>query len=246
MASSRVSSTRTSANPSRSRCLCSAGTIVSGAIPTTKRNWQRAHARPAMALTGMAGLPTFMASTAKLVQPNTRSAGVRPGSPQSASISGPSLPPPGSQSANARFTESGIGAGRHSGTRMAPRASVMVAMACAKRMPGSAMSPPQLPEWCAPGRSSSTRSKFFTPRAPRNIVGRSGCRRGPSEAMKTSARNASRCAQHTSARPGEPTSSPASMRNFALKPSLPRVASTAAIAAKLMLCWPLLSAVPRP
>ena len=44
-----------------------------------------------MALTGRSGVPVVKASTSKLFQPNTRSAGVSPGSPQSRSIVGPSL-----------------------------------------------------------------------------------------------------------------------------------------------------------
>ena len=51
---------------------------------------------------------------------------------------------------------------------------------------------------------------------------------------------------HSSRRPGEPISSPISISHLALKPSRPRVASTAASAARLIVCWPLLSAMPRP
>ena len=46
--------------------------------------------------------------------------------------------------------------------------------------------------------------------------------------------------------PGEPISSPISIRTLALKPSRPRVSMTCASAAMIRLCWPLLSAVPRP
>ena len=49
------------------------------------------------------------------------------------------------------------------------------------------------------------------------------------------------------AQPAEPTSSPISIRSLTLKPrGWPRSASTAASAAMLIECWPLLSAVPRP
>jgi len=48
------------------------------------------------------------------------------------------------------------------------------------------------------------------------------------------------------ANPGEPVSSPVSIRMVELKPSAPRSSSTQASAAMLMVCWPLLSAVPRP
>ena len=71
--------------------------------------------------------------------------------------------------------------------------------------------------------------------------------RGPSLAMKPSAASASRCASQKAARPGEPASSPVSISQVALNPSLPsRARNTARRAARLMLCWPLLSAVPRP
>ena len=87
----------------------------------------------------------------------------------------------------------------------------------------------------------------MAPRAPRETVGRSTRTRGPSEATKASAANASRFSRTTSWTPAEPFSSPVSIMNLALKPSLPpRVSSTARIAAMLMVCWPLLSAVPRP
>ena len=63
----------------------------------------------------------------------------------------------------------------------------MVASAWARMMPGLASSPPQLPEWWPPSRRSTTRSMLNAPRVPRNTVGWPGCRRGPSEAMSTSA-----------------------------------------------------------
>src|SRR3954468_7844276 len=85
------------------------------------------------------------------------------------------------------------------------------------------------------------------PRQPRNRVGRSADRRGPSEAMNRSALSASRLRSQTLPRSGEPISSPISTMNLALKPSLPpRASRTARSAAMLMLCCPLLSAVPRP
>ncbi len=57
---------------------------------------------------------------------------------------------------------------------------------------------------------------------------------------------ASRFSAHSSRKPPEPISSPISISHLALKPSAPRAASTAPSAARLMVCWPLLSAVPRP
>ena len=62
-----------------------------------------------------------------------------------------------------------------------------------------------------------------------------------------SAFSSSRSCSQTWRKSGEPISSPVSMMNLALKPSRPpRVSRTARSADILMLCWPLLSAVPRP
>jgi hypothetical protein len=96
-------------------------------------------------LTGWSGVPVVKASTSKLFHPKTRSAGERSASPQSRSIAGPFPLPSTSTSARTRRTDAGSG-GRHSGTRMLPRASVMQASACARMMPGLASRPPQLPE----------------------------------------------------------------------------------------------------
>jgi hypothetical protein len=78
--------------------------------------------------------------------PNTFSAGVRPGSPQPASIAGASPPLSTTQSASARRTLSGIRSGTHSGIRIWPAGPLIVAIACASRMAGSDRRPPQLPE----------------------------------------------------------------------------------------------------
>ena len=84
------------------------------------------------------------------------------------------------------------------------------------------------------------------PRAPMNMHGTSGCRRGPSDAISTSAVSRSLWARNNSGRPGDPVSSPVSITIRTLKPRLPRSASTASIAAMLIRCWLLLSADPRP
>ena len=86
------------------------------------------------------------ASTSKLFQANTRSAGVRPGSPQSGSTAGPLAAAVDLDALERARTETGISGGRHSGTLIAPRASVMQASACASTMPAFEISPPQLPE----------------------------------------------------------------------------------------------------
>ena len=90
------------------------------------------------------------------------------------------------------------------------------------------------------------RSKLRLPREPRNRVGRSALRRGPSDAISRSAAKRSRLASHRGARPDEPVSSPISIRYLALNPSLPRASSTLAMACMFTECWPLLSAMPRP
>ena len=96
-------------------------------------------------------------------------------------------------------------------------------------------------------RKRNASVKFTDPREPRNTVGRSALTRGPSEEIKTSAASSSRNAAQIACNPGEPTSSPVSKSSVTLNPSLPpRTASALASAPRLIVCWPLLSAVPRP
>ena len=204
--------------------------------PTTKRNWHVAFARGGMALTGFSGLPVLNAKTSKELQPNTRSAGLRPGCPQSASMLGPLLPPSTLQSASTRRTASGNAAGFHSGTLISPRSETTQLMACANWMPGFEMSPPQLPEWCAPARDSMLSSKLMQPLEPRKMVGRSALSLGPSEAISKSALSKFACSWQKSRSPGEPVSSPISMRYLALKPKLPLCAKTQASACRLTEC----------
>ena len=66
---------RTIGKPCASRWRRSAGRKFSGSTPTTKRIWQVALACGGIALTGFSGLPVVKASTSKLHQPNTFSAG---------------------------------------------------------------------------------------------------------------------------------------------------------------------------
>src|ERR1700730_5297390 len=124
----------------------SAGMNSSGSTPTTNLIWQVAVALGGIALTGFSGLPVVKASTSKLHQPNTFSLGLRPGSPQSGSISGASSPPSTVQSAKAMRTELGIWLGFHSLILIAPLSVVIEASACAMITPGLASSPPQFPE----------------------------------------------------------------------------------------------------
>src|SRR5262249_29296629 len=58
-----------------------------------------------MALTGRSGVPVVKASTSKLFQAKTRSAGVRSASPQSRSMVGPFPPPSTSTPASRRRTD---------------------------------------------------------------------------------------------------------------------------------------------
>ena len=113
-------------------------------VPTTKRSWQVARAQPAMALTGASGTPATMASTAKLFQPQTLSAMVRLSSPQSGSSAKPASTG-GSPASTSRMRGVRL-VGRHSGTRIWPRASVIVASAWTRMIAGSARSPPKFPE----------------------------------------------------------------------------------------------------
>ena len=66
--------------------------------------------RGGIALTGFSGLPAVQARTSKLLQPNSFSAGVRPGSPQSGSIAGSPAAAVTARSASARLTAAGSAA----------------------------------------------------------------------------------------------------------------------------------------
>ncbi len=189
--------------------------------PTTKRSCRCADARGGIALTGCSGLPVTNASTSSVFHANTRSAGVRPGSPHRRRSRGRPARRDRCRRARAR-TAAGIGGGRSASTRMRPRASTIDAIACARIVPGLASRPPQLPEWWPPRAGRRSRSKLNAPREPRNSVGCSARRRGPSEAIRTSAASASRSATQTSRRPGEPVSSPVSSSTLTLKPRRPR------------------------
>ena len=200
-----------------------------------------------MALTGRSGVPVVKASTSKLFQPNTRSAGVSSGSPQSRSIGRTVAaavdldavehaahrlrqrrPPFRHQDRAARIGDAGERMRQDDariGEQAAPVAGMMSALA-------------QIDE---PGRSDGRRGH-----RERSSAGRARCAARPRRSADRLSADRSLCCAQSSGRPAEPISSPISIRNLALKPSRPRSASTAASAAMLMLCWPLLSAVPRP
>jgi hypothetical protein len=129
---------------------------------------------------------------------------------------------------------------------MRPRASTIEAIAFARITPGLASRPPQLPEWCAPSRSVQSSVKLQQPREPRKSVGWLARGRGPSLAISTSAASSRVRASQIARSPGEPISSPISNSHLTLKPRRPRVDSTCSSAVRLIVCWPLLSAVPRP
>ena len=185
----------------------------------------RAVARGGIAFTGRSGLPVRNASTSSVFQPNTRSAGDSPGSPQSASIAGPSGSP-GSIVASARRTDSGIGSGTQRRHEDAP---ARIDQRCDGVARGSCRDWRGVRPSCRNDArlrgATPTRSKLNAPREPRKIVGRSETSRGPSEAISTSAASSRACVSHTSRSPGEPTSSPISSSSFALKPRRPRASS---------------------
>ena len=111
--SMRAGVTLTFANPCRSRCARSAGMNSPWIASDDEAQLQVGHcARGECALTGCSGLPVLNASTSRLFHAKTRSAGVRPGSPQSRIDRRTCLSSPGSMSASARRTDSGIGGGR--------------------------------------------------------------------------------------------------------------------------------------
>src|SRR6478672_11346469 len=85
-----------------------------------------------MALTGRSGLPVLNARTSNEFQPKTRSIGVRLFSPQSSWIFGAPSPASIETSASAARTELVSVLGRHSGTLICPRSSVMAASAIAE------------------------------------------------------------------------------------------------------------------
>ena len=231
--------------PCLSRWRRSAGPISAGSTPTTNRSWQRAQARGGMALTGVAGVPHSKASTSKLHQPNTFSA-ARQSRLAPPGFDGRAIGPP-SGLAIREYAAHAVGDfSRHElmdanlavraddgrdgvreqnsrvGKQPAPIAGMMAALA---RVDGEV-------------------ERQLAARAEEH--GRlSAQSRGPSDAISRSARNSSRSAS-TVAQAGQPASSPISISHLALKPSLPRCLSTAAMAARLMACWPLLSATPRP
>ena len=93
---------------------------------------------------GLSGVPVVKASTSNQFQPNTRSAGETRARPSRdrfavdpAAIDFEAL--------KMRRTDA-VSGGRHSGTQIVPRASVMQASAWARMIPGLANRPPQLPE----------------------------------------------------------------------------------------------------
>ena len=69
------------AGNARGRTVGRAGDFVHFSLPATKRTCSVAVARGGIALTGLSGLPVRYASTSRVLKPNTRSAGVSPGSP---------------------------------------------------------------------------------------------------------------------------------------------------------------------
>ena len=198
---------------------------ASGSMPTTKRSWQRAHARGGIALTGVSGLPVLKASTSKVHQPNTCSAGDRPGSPHHGSIAGPSAPPSTSQSASARRTESRQFARHPLGhADLAGRRRRCVAIACASCDAGVGEQPAPVAGVMAALARVDRQVEVASCRASR---GRSsaGRRAGAGRRRRSAGRPEELAVLPRTPRagPGEPVSSPISISIFALKPRRPRV-----------------------
>jgi hypothetical protein len=221
--------------------------LAAASVPTTKRRCRWPPRRGGMALTGCSRVAGLMASTSSVFQAITRSAGVRPGSPQSASTAGSPGSPPKRRPASASRTLAGIG-------RRAQRRHADDAAAVDQAGDGVGQHRARVAQQPAPVAAVvrafaqlSVSEKLATPREPRKS-GRPLARQARAVAgdQHVGAR-ASRCAAQNSARPGEPVSSPVSSSQVVeAQPAAPRASTACASAARLMLCWPLLSAVPRP
>ena len=144
-------------------------------------------------------------------------------------------------------TELGMCVGTHSRTRIAPFALVIVASACARIDAGIGQQPAPIARMMAALAQIDDEVEIHRAARPekdrrplrreaRPVRGDQHIGREPVLVLRGRSR----------AGPGEPISSPVSIRNIALKPSRPRVFSTQSSAAMLIECWPLLSAVPRP
>ena len=195
--------TSTFAKPRASRCVRIAGMNVRQSQPATKRICRCAVARGGIALTGRSGLPVRNASTSSAFQPNTRSAGVKPGSPQfgvdrrAVRLAGLDV----RERAPHRFAESARGTQRRRrGSGRARRPSTRSRWRARCRDWRGAR--PSCPNGARRRAASTTRSKLNAPREPRKIVGRSERRRGPSEAISTSARKRLRARLAELAQPG--------------------------------------------
>ena len=106
--------------------------------------------------------------------------------------------------------------------------------------------PPQLPEWWAPSRSSTSESKLNAPRVPRKIVGRSGA--AAARPRRSARRRRARLvASQNSAQAGRADLLAHLDQELGVEAEpAARLRARSASAAILIVCWPLLSAVPRP
>ncbi len=109
--------------PCASKCARSVACTFFQSVPTTKRSWQWATAWEGMALIGRWALPAPRASTSRVFQPTSCSAGVRPGSPHPGVSAGSSAPAPITTSFSAVRSLSGTAGGSKPSTRMRPWAS---------------------------------------------------------------------------------------------------------------------------
>jgi len=163
-------------------------------------------ARPRrIALTGRSGLPVRNASTSSVFHPNTRSAGVMCGSPQSRrSPVRPVLPARCRRAHGEPIRESAPAAAHRRGCDPAHRPSTRWRWRDRSRVGEKPAPVSRVMRTLRAGRSRDR--KLNAPRETRKIVGWSERRRGQSEAISRSADSASARSSHNWRRPGEPTS----------------------------------------
>jgi hypothetical protein len=138
--------TSTIGKPLLCRYVRTASMTSSYLVPTTKRSCSTALAWPGMALAGFSILPEDIASTSSVFHANSRSAGVRPSSPQSSASCGSSAVGSILTSASAARTALEIRGGLRASSFIRPLPSTRLAMALHRIVAGLASTPPQLPE----------------------------------------------------------------------------------------------------
>ena len=152
-----------------------------------------------------------------------------------------------SRSSSALRTEAGIGGGRSASIRIRPAHRPAPRWRRPGRSRDCAAGRPSCPN-DGHGRAARPTGRNWKRRASRGTAS-AGRRRGAARRRRSAGRptSASRWRAQKALSPGEPVSSPISIRILTLKPSRPpRAARTRSSASRSIVCWPLLSAVPRP